>query len=193
MKQMVLSLFTGILIGALAGFFGMNGFKQQSSDELDAYFIEHMIPHHQDAVTMSELARNRAKKPEVKQLAEDIIQSQTKEIEQMKAWYKNWFGKDIDSKNSGHNMHESDVNQNAVLHMGMMGDERDLERLESNEDFDRAFIEHMIPHHQMAVVMAEMLKRSTQRSEMKQLAEDIVTVQNKEIQQMREWLTSWGY
>lgn len=193
MKQMVLSLFTGILIGALAGFFGMNGVKQQSSDELDAYFIEHMIPHHQDAVTMSELARNRAKKPEVKQLAEDIIQSQTKEIEQMKAWYKNWFGKDIDSKNSGHNMYESDVNQNAVLHMGMMGDERDLERLESNEDFDRAFIEHMIPHHQMAVVMAEMLKRSTQRSEMKQLAEDIVTVQNKEIQQMREWLTSWGY
>ncbi len=192
MKHIVLSLFIGILIGVLAGFFGMNGIKQQSSDELDAYFVEHMIPHHQDAITMSELAKNRAKEPEVRQLAENIIKSQAKEIEQMKAWYKNWFEKDIDSKNIVHNMYGNDVNQNSILHMGMMGDERDLAKLEGVEDFDRAFIEQMIPHHQMAVVMAEMLKRSTKRPEMKKLAEDIIAVQNDEIQQMREWLILWN-
>lgn len=49
----------------------------------------------------------------------------------------------------------------------------------------------MIPHHQMAVMMASMLKGGTNRSEMRQLADDIITSQTNEIDKMREWLKKW--
>jgi uncharacterized protein (DUF305 family) len=54
-------------------------------------------------------------------------------------------------------------------------------------DMDRHFIEQMIPHHQMAVMMASLMLRGTERVEIKKLAQDIITSQNSEITQMREW------
>ena len=58
-------------------------------------------------------------------------------------------------------------------------------------NIDRHFIEQMIPHHQMAVMMATMLENSTGKDEMKQLAKNIITVQNREIADMRSWYASW--
>ena len=173
---------------------GMGNFNRQvpmqNSNVIDAHFIEQMIPHHEDAITMSKLALTKAQKPEVKELAQSIIDSQSKEIDQMKQWYKDWYEKDVpqgDSVMSGHGM-----GQASGMHMGMMGDESDVKRLEEAEDFDRAFVEDMIPHHQMAVMMANMLKNGTQRAEMKKLAEDIIAAQTREIDMMREWQKEWG-
>lgn len=161
----------------------------QNANNIDAHFIEQMIPHHEDAITMSKIAQTKATKPEIKQLAQDIIESQQKEIDQMKAWYKDWYGKEAPSGGSammGHNMMGG-----SSMHMGMMGDQTDIERLENAADFDREFVEEMIPHHQMAVMMAQMLKSGTNREEMKKLADDIISAQNKEIEMMRQWLTEW--
>jgi uncharacterized protein (DUF305 family) len=77
--------------------------------------------------------------------------------------------------------------------MGMMGDETDITGLEKAGDFDKAFIDEMIPHHQMAVMMAQMLKSGTRRPEMIKLAEDIITAQTKEINEMRQWYKNWTY
>lgn len=202
--------FIGVLIGAVVVWFlatnavnnnqvgmmqmmGMRGGisqgVRQNANTLDAHFIEQMIPHHQDAITMSQLALTKAQKPEVKLLAQNIIDSQSKEIEQMKQWYKNWYGKDVPENESVMGMHG--MQQQNGMHMGMMGDSSDITRLENAADFDRAYVEEMIPHHQMAVMMARMLENGTARSEMKQLADDIITAQIDEIDQMREWLTVW--
>ena len=85
------------------------------------------------------------------------------------------------------------VNTGNTSMMQMMGDETDISKLEQSENFDKAFIEEMIPHHQMAVMMATMLKNSTQRPEMKKLADNIISTQTKEINEMRQWYQSWGY
>lgn len=162
----------------------------QSSDTLDAHFIEQMIPHHEDAIKMARLAQAKAQREEVKQMAQDIIDSQGKEIDQMKTWYKDWFGRELPSGDEVMNQHGM-MENNSGMHMGIRGDESDMAKLEQAADFDVAFVEHMIPHHQMAVMMASMLKEGTQRPEMKKLADDIVTAQTKEIDQMREWLKSW--
>lgn len=75
------------------------------------------------------------------------------------------------------------------MHMdGMTGD---LNTLTSAADFDREFVTQMIPHHEMAIMMAQMLQSSTQRSEMKQLAANIITSQSQEIDLMRSWLKEW--
>ena len=166
-----------------------NGLGSQMRGTIDAHFIEQMIPHHEDAITMANLALTNAKKSEIKQLAQNIVDSQSKEIDEMKGWYKDWYGGEVPQDEQvmgGHGM-----GGNTGMHMGMMGNETDITRLEQSADFDRAFIEEMIPHHQMAVMMANMLKNGTNRSEMKQLADDIITAQTDEIDQMRSWYGEW--
>lgn len=171
---------------------GMQGGSQQrvrGSNMMDAHFIEQMIPHHEDAITMARLAQTRSARPEVKQLAENIITSQSKEIDQMKRWYQEWFGREVPAGEQVMNQHG--MMGGSVMHMGMMGDETDSTRLETATDFDRAFVEEMIPHHQMAVMMASMLKQGTERPEMRELADEIITAQTAEIDQMRGWLRTW--
>lgn len=171
---------------------GMMSFKSnsqsmmQNPNGIDAHFIEQMIPHHDDAITMAKLALVKANRPEIKQLAQNIIESQSKEIDQMKSWYKDWFGKEVPVSTQGM------MGKNNGMHGGMMGDESDMTKLEQSADFDKAFVEEMIPHHQMAVMMANMLKGGTQRPEMKKLADDIVSAQTREIDQMRSWLKEWN-
>lgn len=162
----------------------------QDSDVIDAHFIEQMIPHHEDAITMSKVAQDKATRPEVKELATNIISSQSKEISQMQSWYKDWFGRELstgDQVMSQHGM--MSVSQ---MHMGMTGTDMDMQSLENAQDFDRAFVEDMIPHHQMAVMMASMLKNGTDKPEMKKLADDIISAQNTEIEMMRKWLSEWS-
>lgn len=161
----------------------------QNAQAIDAHFIEQMIPHHDDAIAMAGLALTKATRPEVKTLAQNIIDSQSKEIDQMKAWYKDWFDRDLPTGDEV--MEEHGMMGNRGMHMGMMGDETDITRLENASDFDREFVEQMIPHHQMAVMMASMLKNGTSRPEMKKLADDIITAQTREIDQMRAWLKMW--
>ena len=69
--------------------------NMQSSDTLDAHFIEQMIPHHKDAITMAKIALKKSQRPEVKDLANNIIESQSKEINEMTNWYKEWFGREL--------------------------------------------------------------------------------------------------
>ena len=173
------------------GTFGMMGNQArfQNEDFLDAHFIEQMIPHHEDTITMAELALEKSTRPEVRELAQNIIESQGKEIDQMKQWYKSWFNRELPTGDEV--MMHHGMGSGSRLHMGIMGDNADFENLEDAEDFDREFVEEMIPHHQMAVMMASMLKNGTQREEMKKLADDIIKAQTKEIDQMREWLRTW--
>lgn len=62
-----------------------------SDREFDLRFINAMIPHHEAAVVMGKDAIQKSKRPEIKKLAQDIIASQTAEIEQMKQWRKTWY------------------------------------------------------------------------------------------------------
>ena len=163
--------------------------QMQNAEVIDAHFIEQMIPHHEDAITMAKLAQQKAQTTEVQQLAEDIITSQGREIEQMKTWYKAWYGRELPTGDEV--MMHHGMGGSAGMHMGMMGDATDIERLEKAENFDIVFAEEMIPHHQMAVMMASMLKNGTTRPEMRQLADNIIEAQTREIDQMREWLREW--
>jgi len=191
---LIWTLFTSGVRSNNIGMMQMMGIRSagvSNSDVLDAHFIEQMIPHHEDAITMAQLAETKANTPEVKQLATNIIGSQGKEIDQMKSWYKQWFGRDLPTGKNVMTQHGM-MGGSQSMHMGMMGNETDSTRLENAVDFDKAFVEDMIPHHQMAVMMASMLKNGSSRPEMRKLADDIITAQTSEIDQMRGWLTQWS-
>lgn len=146
----------------------------QTISNIDRHFIEQMIPHHEGAIEMAQLAQERAGRAEIKTLAGNIIKSQSEEIKNMKSWYESWYGQDIPSiPGTGMGMGRG------MMHGGMMGDKVDIEALKQAENFDKAFIEEMIPHHQMAVMMANMLLQGTNRDEMNTLARNIITRKQK--------------
>ncbi len=64
-----------------------------SDAEFDLRFINAMIPHHQAAVTMAKDALQKSPRSEIKKLAQNIINSQSAEINQMKEWRKYWYKK----------------------------------------------------------------------------------------------------
>jgi len=63
----------------------------------------------------------------------------------------------------------------------------------TGDDFDKTFVSEMIMHHQGAINMANLAKTSAKHDEIKNMANDIVTAQTKEINQMQSWQTEWGY
>lgn len=61
-----------------------------SAEEFDKTFLEQMIVHHEGAIDMAELALERATRDEIKLMSEDIISTQSKEIDAMKKWQSEW-------------------------------------------------------------------------------------------------------
>jgi uncharacterized protein (DUF305 family) len=63
----------------------------------------------------------------------------------------------------------------------------------TGDDFDKAFIEMMIPHHEGAIDMARAAQQSAKHQEIKDMAEDIISAQQSEIDMMKGWQRAWGY
>lgn len=151
--------------------------KEESSSKYSAdeiMFAQMMIPHHEQAVTMSELAFANTTNAEVLALATAIRDGQAPEISQMQAWIGNKTGHDAGSHN---------------MTMGGMLSEEELETLASLKDeaFDQLFLTSMIAHHEGALDMVDMIKDST-NSEVTALASNIVKSQSAEIQAMKALL-----
>jgi uncharacterized protein (DUF305 family) len=145
----------------------------------DLAFINSMIPHHEGAVVMAEMALEQAEHQELKDLSNEIIAAQESEIAQMQEWRSEWFGDA--PQTSG---------MSGMEGMGMMGD-ADMEMMESADMFDQMFIDMMIEHHQSAIDMAQEVQPTTGRAEIQQLAEDIISSQQAEIEQMEQWRSEW--
>jgi uncharacterized protein (DUF305 family) len=58
-------------------------------------------------------------------------------------------------------------------------------------EFEQSFLQQMIQHHRSAIEMAKMVPDHTQRAELRQLAEKIISAQQQEIEQMTKWLMDW--
>lgn len=60
-------------------------------DPFDKAFIDAMIPHHESAIAMANLALEESKNPEVREIAGDIVDAQEREISQLKEWRQQWY------------------------------------------------------------------------------------------------------
>ena len=179
----------GMMGGGMMGGGMMGGSMGGMMADVDRRFIEQMIPHHEDAIAMADLALQKAKRPEIKKLATDIKRVQQAEIDQMRAWYKQWFGTDVPTHN------DSDQGMMGSGSGGMMGGGMGmgmgLDDLANAADFDKAFINMMVPHHRMALMMSNMVLRNGGRAELQTLARSIITSQSTEIEQMQTWYRQW--
>lgn len=164
----------------------------------DQQFIDSMTPHHQSALVMAQMAVTKAQLPEVKRLARSIIADQKKEIAQMQAWRKAWYPNATAPMNHGsmssmnHSMGDMKMSGDKMTMPGeMMGlpmkGEMDMGKLRRarGRDFDRMFLQMMIPHHADAVVMAQEALNVTARPQIRKMSHAIISSQSREIGQMQ--------
>ena len=165
MKKLLLLLVCAVLLSACAS--TPKATPLFSAEDLK--FAEEMIPHHEQAVLMSDIALTNSTSDDILALARDIKAAQAPEIEQMGGWEG--------VRPSMHMGHMMD---------GMLSDEQ-IQELRDTEGaaFDRLFLEGMILHHEGAIKIAQKVTGSTNR-EVAALAASIIAAQEKEIAFMKE-------
>lgn len=148
-------------------------------NDADVMFAQMMIPHHEQAIEMSEIILATDGVPEqVTTLAEEIMAAQGPEIEQLTDWLEQW-GEPTDP-GDGHDMADMD---------GMLSDE-ELQQLADaqGDEAARLFLEQMIVHHEGAVAMAEDQLADGSYQPALELAQTIIDTQQEEIDTMNELL-----
>ncbi len=157
--------------------------SSSADSSADITFAQMMIPHHEQAVEMSELAPERASSAFIKELASQIQNAQQPEIDLMSGWLMNWGEPRM-------NMADS---MNAHGGHGMAGvmSEADMANLAAakGSQFDRLYAELMIAHHEGAIEMA-MAAENSSNPEVSTLAKQIIAAQQVEIAEMQEFLQS---
>ena len=144
-----------------------------SQNAADVEFVQGMIPHHTQAVAMTDLAATRAASPEVKDLATRIARAQGPEIDQMNGFLRAW-GAPAGNMASMGGM------------SGMMSDQQMTQLgAASGPAFDRMFLQMMTEHHTGAITMAQTELAQGQNPEAKALAQRIIADQQAEITEMQ--------
>ena len=145
----------------------------------DKAFIDAMVPHHQGAIAMAEVTLKNAEHEEIIQLSRNIISSQQAEIEELKSIKQEEFG----TSNV-----PMEMSMEQMRGMSMMMDPQSLAK---ENPFDEAFIDAMIPHHQSAIEMAQVALENSDNPKIKDLAQNIISAQQREIEQMKQWRKEW--
>jgi uncharacterized protein (DUF305 family) len=160
------------------------GGNSKAFNDSDVQFAQGMIPHHQQAVEMADLAVAKAASPEVKDLATRIKAAQDPEIQQMTAWLKDW-DKPLEASSDMEGMDHGSGSGSGTA-MGVMTAEA-MANLEAaaGDEFDTMFLEMMIRHHQGAIDMAKQEQSKGKFADTKALADSIVTSQQAEIDAMK--------
>ncbi|HWJ65109.1 MAG TPA: DUF305 domain-containing protein [Nocardioides sp.] len=156
-------------------------------NDADVTFAQQMIPHHEQAIEMAEIAETRAQSQEVKDLAADIEAAQGPEIETMTGWLEDW-----DEEVPAGGMSGMDHGGMSSDDMAGMMSEEDMAALEdaSGAEFDRMFLTMMIEHHEGAIEMARTEQSDGEFDDAIELAEAIEAAQTTEIETMQELLAS---
>jgi uncharacterized protein (DUF305 family) len=152
-------------------------------NEADTMFAQMMIPHHAQAVEMSDMILKKQDIPaEVTALATQIKAAQAPEIEKMTGWLKSWNESATPSAGA-HAGHGSGGMS------GMMSAE-DMSKLDAAQGTDaaRLFLTQMIAHHEGAVMMAKTEESDGKNPEAIELSKTIIRAQEKEIQEMKDLL-----
>jgi uncharacterized protein (DUF305 family) len=151
----------------------------ENGEYSDEAFIDAMVPHHQGAIAMAEVALKNAEHEEIQELSRNIVSTQQSEIEELKSIKKEEFG----TSNV-----PMEMSPEQMRGMSMMMDPKQLSK---REPFDEAFIDAMIPHHRSAIEMAQVAYKKSKIPEIKELAGNIVSAQKREIEQMKQWRKEW--
>lgn len=156
----------------------MDRLRGLSGQEFEIAFMNMMIQHHSMALDMAKLVPDRAVNQELKDVAQQMIADQTREINEMTSWLQQWYG--------------------VAPQQGMMGSMEgmsmsDMMMLETltGAEFEKQFMTMMRMHHMSAIEMAQLVPGRATHQELTTLAQNIIRTQTAEIQEFESWLMAW--
>lgn len=153
----------------------MAALEGKTGDAFDAEFINQMVLHHSGAIDMAAYVDTEAKHGELRNLGDEITSAQTSEIDQMKKWAQEW----------GYEVREPSEKAVTAMSTSLKG--------KTGDALDHEFIIAMTGHHTGAIDMASLALSNAKHQEIKDLANDIIDAQTREITQMQEWAKAWNY
>lgn len=151
-------------------------------NDADVLFAQGMIAHHEQAIEMADIALDPTigASAEVQDLATRIKDAQDPEIEAMTEWLTAW-GQPVQMDTSGgHDM--------SGMEGVMTAEEMDALGAATGTEFDSMWLEMMIRHHEGAIAMSETVKAAGSSADVLALAEEIITAQQAEIDEMQALL-----
>jgi uncharacterized protein (DUF305 family) len=154
----------------------------------DLRFVDSMIPHHQGALVMAQEVLQKSRRPELVKFAQGIIAAQKQEIAQMQTWRKQWYPKAAATPMMWHSEMNHEMAMTAEHKQSMM---MSMSLGKADAQFDRRFLDAMMPHHQGAVTMAKDSLQKSTRPELKKLSQNIIASQQSEIDRMAQWKKTW--
>lgn len=151
---------------------------QQQMDQVDQIyqdpdqrFAAGMIPHHMGALAMAYIELKYGQDPQMRHMAQQVIHAQQQEIDLLRGWLKT-HAQPVSKQN---------VTSSVMHHQDMM-------QAMMNSNPDVTFAASMIPHHQMAIDMAQMQLKQGKDPTLTALSQKIIAAQTQEINQLKQWL-----
>jgi uncharacterized protein (DUF305 family) len=167
--------------------------SESSFNDADVVFAQSMIPHHEQAVEMAgfALAPSAGARPEIVELATAVQAAQDPEIVLMRSLLESW-GQPTEMPGmedmEGMSSEEMEGMDHGGMEGMMSGEEMAALGTLTGAEFDKAWAEMMIRHHEGAIVMAQTVLESGTNADVELLADQIIATQQAEIDQMRALL-----
>ena len=167
----------------------------QRAAQVEKDFLMGMVPHHRGAIAMSQMALEKATKPELRAFAQKVIDTQSVEIQVMTNYLRDWYGMTPPAGD----MMPADMMRKMDMEMAhgtmptMQSMMKQMEVLESSSgaEFDIAYMSVLSEHHAMAVMMASHALIGSYHGDLYKMAAHTVKDQGEEIEQLRTWLETW--
>jgi uncharacterized protein (DUF305 family) len=160
----------------------------QGHNNADMMFAQHMIPHHQQAIEMSDMVLTKQGiDPRVVELANQIKAAQGPEIDLMQGWLKQWGSPQMPMSPGGMEGHGDMPMMSGMPGMSGMMSQEDMAALQNAQGVEasKLFLTQMIAHHEGAITMAQNEIKDGQYPAAIELSRSIVNSQQKEIDTMK--------
>jgi uncharacterized protein (DUF305 family) len=174
----------GMAMGTPAGEHDMAGERV----EFDQLYIDMMLPHHGSIVAMAQAALPRLQDERLREIAQNIIDTQSAEQEELRGYREQFYGSADPAPMDDHTM---DMMMTAMPGMGSMDDmmlqmdaTAQVAAICAAEDADLGFIDLAIPHHEMAIVASEAALEQSTHSEIRDFAQRVIDAQSAEIEEL---------
>ncbi len=140
----------------------------QADRTFDLRYINAMISHHKGAILLAEQLSKNTTRPEMKTLAQNILNDEPKAISELYTWKKVWYG---DTKN---------VRDPIVANLGSVGDTSDLR-----------FLNAMIAHHEVGIMMTKEARQKSSRVEILDNADAVESFLINGIEALKKLRNDW--
>ena len=154
--------------------------REQRPPPYDLQFLDTMTMHHRHGIEMARIGRERARSNALKTLAGAMFIHLQQETERMRALRDRWYPAAADARNT--NLPGAALMRS--MDMTVMTDP-------SGKEFDIAFVDSMVPHHQGAIAMARDAMVRAQHEEVKAIAREIAEREQREVEKLERWKRQW--